>query len=84
MNDEAAETAQRTEFFTGQQDHGAEDRRALDVQDLTKHFRLRGGPIGGKRAYVQAVDRISFSVSGGKRWASLANPAAESPRPRAC
>ena len=66
MNDEAAETAQRTEFFTGQQDHGAEDRRALDVQDLTKHFRLRGGPIGGKRAYVQAVDRISFSVSRGE------------------
>ncbi len=66
MNDEAAETERRTEFFSGHQNHETEDRPVFNVQELTKHFRLRGGPIGGKRAYVQAVDRISFSVFKGE------------------
>ena len=66
MNDEAVKTERRTGLFPGQQNHEADDDPAIEVHDLTKHFRLSGGPIGAKRAYVQAVDRISFSVSKGE------------------
>ncbi|MDA0990311.1 MAG: ABC transporter ATP-binding protein [Verrucomicrobia bacterium] len=65
MND-AAETKRRTALFTGQQNDVLQDPPVLDVRDLTKYFRLGGGPIGGKRAYVQAVDGISFSVFKGE------------------
>ncbi len=66
MNDESAETAPRAQRFSGQRNHVAEDRPMLDVHDLKKYFRLSGGPIGAKRAYVQAVDGVSFSVSKGE------------------
>lgn len=38
----------------------------LGVQGLKKYFRLRGGAFGLARAYVQAVDGISFNVAKGE------------------
>jgi len=66
MNDEAAEIEQHTALLTGQQDEILENHPVLNVHDLTKYFRLGGGPIGARRAYVQAVDGISFSVFKGE------------------
>jgi oligopeptide/dipeptide ABC transporter ATP-binding protein len=34
----------------------------LKVQNLTKHFPLRGGLLGRTRGYVRAVDGVSFEV----------------------
>ena len=41
-------------------------RRLLTVRDLTKHFPLKGGLLGGRRGVVQAVDRVSFDVHEGE------------------
>jgi peptide/nickel transport system ATP-binding protein len=38
----------------------------LRARDLTKHFPLRGGLLGRTRAWVRAVDRVSFDVSPGE------------------
>jgi peptide/nickel transport system ATP-binding protein len=37
----------------------------LEVQNLTKHFKVRGGFLGSK-AYVQAVDGVSLSLRAGE------------------
>ena len=38
----------------------------LRARDLTKHFPLRGGLLGRTRAWVRAVDRVSFDVNAGE------------------
>ena len=44
----------------------AVDRPLLGVDDLKKFFRVGGGWLGAPRAYVQAVDSVSFSVAKGE------------------
>jgi peptide/nickel transport system ATP-binding protein/oligopeptide transport system ATP-binding protein len=44
-----------------------EDRRVLlDVQNLIKHFPIRGGILQRVRAWVKAVDDISFHIYEGE------------------
>ena len=38
----------------------------LRARDLRKHFPLRGGVLGRTRAWVRAVDGVSFDVKGGE------------------
>jgi peptide/nickel transport system ATP-binding protein len=38
----------------------------LQVNDLKKHFPLRGGFFGGKTGYVYAVDGVSFDIAKGE------------------
>ena len=38
----------------------------LQVQSLTKHFRLPGGWLSGKTQYVYAVDGVDFEISRGE------------------
>ncbi|MBI3126778.1 MAG: dipeptide ABC transporter ATP-binding protein [Candidatus Tectomicrobia bacterium] len=38
----------------------------LEVKDLVKHFPVRGGVFSQVRAYVRAVDGVSFSVAKGE------------------
>src|SRR5204863_1228652 len=38
----------------------------LQVNDLKKHFRLRGGFLGRTPAYVYAVDGVSFQIARGE------------------
>src|SRR5437588_12253150 len=38
----------------------------LEVNDLKKHFRVRGGFLGRARAWVYAVDGISFEIARGE------------------
>jgi len=38
----------------------------LQVNDLKKHFPLRGGFLGGKTGYVYAVDGVSFDIAKGE------------------
>jgi len=49
-----------------QTDTQALGRPILNVRDLKKYFRLRGGSFGLAGAYVQAVDGISFTVAKGE------------------
>ncbi len=54
---------------------------ALSVRGLRKSFPVKGGTfIQRDIAAVKAVDDISFDLRKGKRSASSASPAAESPR----
>lgn len=45
----------------------------LRVEDLKKYFATKKGTL-------HAVDGVTFTVDGGKRWVSWASPAAASPR----
>ena len=38
----------------------------LDVQDLKKHFPIRGGVMGGTTGFVYAVDGVSFDIKRGE------------------
>ena len=38
----------------------------LEIKNLTKHFPMGGGWLGGKREYVKAVDGVSISVEDGE------------------
>ena len=38
----------------------------LDVQDLKKHFPIRGGIFGKTTAHVKAVDGVSFTLRKGE------------------
>ena len=38
----------------------------LQVNDLKKHFPIRGGFLGGTTGYVYAVDGISFDIAKGE------------------
>ncbi len=38
----------------------------LEVNDLKKHFPVRGGMVGGKGGAIRAVDGVSFSVDRGE------------------
>src|SRR4030081_3765281 len=38
----------------------------LQVNDLKKHFRLRGGFLGRKSGWVYAVDGVSFEIARGE------------------
>jgi peptide/nickel transport system ATP-binding protein len=38
----------------------------LEVNDLKKHFRVRGGFLGGAPAFVYAVDGVSFDIARGE------------------
>ena len=38
----------------------------LEVNDLKKHFRVRGGFFGGAPAFVYAVDGVSFQIARGE------------------
>ena len=40
--------------------------RLLEVTDLTKHFPVGSGLVGGARGWVKAVDGISFAVNRGE------------------
>ncbi len=41
----------------------------IEVSDLKKHFRVRGGLFGGRSAWVYAVDGVSFHVARGETLA---------------
>ena len=47
-------------------DQGAAARPLLQVENLTKHFPLKGGLLNRTRAVVQAVDGVSFDVLRGE------------------
>lgn len=66
MNNASATTERRARSLAGPRSHVEEDRPVLSVHELKKYFRLSGGPFGAARGYVQAVDRVSFSVSKGE------------------
>ncbi len=39
---------------------------SLEVEDLVKHFPVRGGMLQRQRGVVRAVDGVSFSISRGE------------------
>src|SRR5712672_2247085 len=41
----------------------------LEVQNLVKHFVAERSPLGRPKAYIKAVDGVSFSVDAGKTLA---------------
>jgi peptide/nickel transport system ATP-binding protein len=41
----------------------------LEVKDLKKHFEIRSGLLGTRRAYVYAVDGVSFNIGCGETLA---------------
>lgn len=47
-------------------DTGGPAQPLLIVRELQKHFPVRGGILGGKKAVVQAVDGVSFDVKKGE------------------
>src|SRR5258708_32894485 len=47
-------------------DRGGKAQPLLMVEQLTKHFRVRGGLLNRTVATVQAVDDISFAVAKGE------------------
>jgi oligopeptide/dipeptide ABC transporter ATP-binding protein len=47
-------------------DRGGPAQPLLLVQDLKKHFPLKGGILGRPQGWVQAVDGVSFSVDKGE------------------
>jgi peptide/nickel transport system ATP-binding protein len=51
------------------EDLGGPAQPLLIVRDLRKHFAVRGGPIGGPRLRVLAVDGVSFNVAKGETLA---------------
>jgi peptide/nickel transport system ATP-binding protein len=50
-------------------DLGGPAQPLLIVRQLRKHFAVRGGPIGGVRQQVKAVDGVSFDVAKGETLA---------------
>jgi peptide/nickel transport system ATP-binding protein len=50
-------------------DVGGPAQPLLIVKALRKHFAVRGGPIGGPRQQVKAVDGVSFEVAKGETLA---------------
>ena len=44
------------------------DAPLLNVVDLVKHFPLGGGILANPRAWVKAVDSVSFAVSRGESF----------------
>ena len=55
-------------------------RRCSQVDDLKKHFPVRGGLFSRTVGEVHAVDGVASASSAARRWLSSANPAAASPR----
>lgn len=66
MNSASATTERCARSLAGTRSHVEEDRPVLSVHELKKYFRLSSGLFGAVRGYVQAVDRVSFSVSKGE------------------
>ncbi len=46
----------------------ADNRPILEVENLTKHFKVGGGLFGGKPLTIRAVDGVSFSVQAGETF----------------
>ena len=59
------ETTTPIEMLEPVEDVGGEAQPLLQVNGLTKHFPVRGGPFAAKRT-VRAVDNVSFSVAKGE------------------
>ena len=51
---------------TGVLEHIGQSRPLLAVENLTKHFALKGGLLNRTKAVVQAVDAVSFNVQLGE------------------
>ena len=51
---------------TGVREHIGQSRPLLAVENLTKHFALKGGLLNRTKAVVQAVDAVSFNVQLGE------------------
>ena len=63
--------------------NGAASGPLLSVEGLVKHFKLDPKGLFDAPPILRAVDGVDFDVTRARRSASWANPAAESPRPRA-
>jgi peptide/nickel transport system ATP-binding protein len=55
----------RTQADTGAREQVGQPRPLLAVENLTKHFALKGGLLNRTKAVVQAVDDVSFDVRTG-------------------
>jgi peptide/nickel transport system ATP-binding protein len=51
---------------TGARERAGQSRPLLTVENLTRHFALKGGLLNRTKAVVQAVDGISFEVQTGE------------------
>ena len=51
---------------TGVRERGEQSQPLLVVENLTKHFALKGGLLNRTKAVVQAVDGVSFDVHTGE------------------
>jgi peptide/nickel transport system ATP-binding protein len=54
---------------TASADIGGPAQPLLIVRDLRKHYAVRGGPLGGPKLQVKAVDGVSFDVAKGETLA---------------